>query len=116
MKGVFLGLCCSSYVLTSVLNSGIFHSTSPHWNAEALFSCGFWYLQTKTIFMLIIILSAFYCQLSTREEREMSLQVNMHMLKTTTQKYFEVHDFFANGAIALCALVAEFFCFTLWQE
>ena len=60
MKGVIVGLLYTSYVLALVLDKGIlriFKITSPSWNTETLFSCGFWYLQLKAIFMLIIFLS-----------------------------------------------------------
>ena len=56
MKGVIVGLFYFSYVSTFSLNRGIikiFHFTSPRWNTEALFSCEFWYLQIKIIFILI---------------------------------------------------------------
>ena len=62
MKGVVVGLYYAFLVLTLVLQKGmilkIFHITS-YWNTETLFSCGFWYLQIKIIFMLIISLSTF---------------------------------------------------------
>ena len=62
MKGVIVGLFYASYALNFLLNGGIFKAfriTSHRWNSETLFSCGFWYLQTKIIFMSIIVLCIF---------------------------------------------------------
>ena len=62
MKGVIVGIFYASFVSFFVLDKGIlqtFHIMSPRFNTKMLFSCGFWYLQIKTVFMLIAILSLF---------------------------------------------------------
>ena len=60
MKGVIVGLFYTSYVFSLVLNRGIlkiFHVAYPRWSTKALFSCGFWYLQSKAILMHV----DYYC-------------------------------------------------------
>ena len=60
MKGVTVGLFYASYVLNFALDKGIlqiFHTTSSRWSTETMFSCGFWYLQIKTILTLVIVLA-----------------------------------------------------------
>ena len=72
MKGVVVGLFYFSYVSTFLLNRGIikiFRITSPKWNSETLFSCGFWYLQTKSIFISIIILSMFLLSITYKKRK-----------------------------------------------
>ena len=56
MKGLIVGIFYGSLTLSVVLNktiSLIFVLKSSVWERGAVFSCGFWYLQTKLIFLFI---------------------------------------------------------------
>ena len=61
MKGLIVGIFYGSIVLSLVLNkaiSRIFTFKSSLWEAKAMFSYEFWYLQTKLIFLLIAVISS----------------------------------------------------------
>jgi formate hydrogenlyase subunit 3/multisubunit Na+/H+ antiporter MnhD subunit len=61
MKGLIVGIFYGSVVLASVLNrtiSHIFTLKTSIWEGKAMFSCEFWYLQIKLIFLLIMIISS----------------------------------------------------------
>ncbi len=61
MKGLIVGIFYGSTVLFLVLNRVISHMfllKSSIWEGRALFSCEFWYLQTKLIFLLIAVISS----------------------------------------------------------
>ena len=61
MKGLIVGIFYGSMVLSLVLNraiSHIFMLKSSTWEGRALFSCEFWYLQTKLIFLFIAVISS----------------------------------------------------------
>ncbi len=61
MKGLIVGIFYGSMVLSVVLNRAISHMfvlKSSTWEGRALFSCEFWYLQTKLIFLFIAVISS----------------------------------------------------------
>ena len=60
MKGLIIGIFYGSLALSFVLNKAISHIfmlKSSVWERGAVFSCGFWYFQTKLIFLSIMVLS-----------------------------------------------------------
>ena len=60
MKGLMIGIFYGSLALSFALNKAIlyiFVLKSSVWERGAVFSCGFWYLQTKLIFLFIMVLS-----------------------------------------------------------
>ena len=61
--------------MSTVVNTGIgliFKDTSNTWNTNSLFSCGFWYLQTKLIVLLInlVVIILFYSIYKKRKRED----------------------------------------------
>ena len=58
MKGLVVGIFYGSMVLSLILSKAISHMFMLNWEAKAAFSCEFWYLQTKLIFLSITVMCA----------------------------------------------------------
>ena len=61
MKGLIVGIFYGCLVVSLVLNKAILHIfilKSSAWEGRTVFSCEFWYLQTKLIFLLIAVISS----------------------------------------------------------
>ena len=59
MKGLIVGIFYGSMVISLVLNKVTVYVFTLKWEAKSVFSCEFWYFQTKLIFLSITILCAF---------------------------------------------------------
>ena len=86
MKGVIVGLFYASCALTLALDRGIlkiFRITSRRWNSETLFSCEFWYLQTKMIFISIIVLCIFVLSIVYKRRKREDVLPNEQIFAET---------------------------------
>ena len=82
MKGVLAGLFYGSLVVFFALNKGItmiFNATSSVWSADALFSCGFWYLQTKLVFILIAVFTFIIMAIVYKKRKREDVLPNEHI-------------------------------------
>ena len=72
MKGLIVGIFYGSVVLASVLNrtiSHIFTLKTSFWEVKAMFSCEFWYLLIKLIFLLAAIVSSLLVAVCYRKRK-----------------------------------------------
>ena len=72
MKGLIVGIFYGSVVLASVLNrtiSHIFTLKTSLWEVKAMFSCEFWYLLIKLIFLLAAIVSSLLLAVCYRKRK-----------------------------------------------
>ena len=82
MKGAIVGLFYGSLIVFFGLNEGIIHifkATSSFWSADALFSCGFWYLQTKLIYVLIVVFMIFILAVFYKKRKREDVLPNEHI-------------------------------------
>ena len=82
MKGVVIGLFYGSMVVFFVFDSGIgliFKDTSYAWNTNSLFSCGFWYLQTKLVVLLIAIVVMILLVIIYKKRKREDVLPNEHI-------------------------------------
>ena len=82
MKGAIVGLFYSSVVVFIALNAGIdtiFKATSSSWSGDTLFSCGFWYLQTKLILVFIGFLYLMLSSILYKKRKREDVLPNEHI-------------------------------------
>ena len=82
MKGVIIGLFFGSLVVFFVVDTGvglIFKHTFQAWNTNSLFSCGFWYLMTKGIILLIALLILILLAVNYKKRKREDIFPNEHI-------------------------------------
>ena len=82
MKGVIIGLFYGSMVVFSIVNTGIrliFKDTYYAWSINSLFSCGFWYLQSKLVVLLIAIVVLILLAISYKKRKREDVLPNEHI-------------------------------------
>ena len=81
MKGAIVGLFYGTLVVFFALNKGttmIFKATSSVWSDGALFSCGFWYLQIKLMFIFIAFLMLLLLAILYKKRKREDVLPNEH--------------------------------------
>ena len=82
MKGVIVGLFFGSLVVFFVVDTGVglaFKHTFQAWNTNSLFSCGFWYLMTKGIILLIALLILILLAVNYKKRKREDILPNEHI-------------------------------------
>ena len=82
MKGVMVGLFFGSLVVFFVVDTGVglvFKHTFQAWNTNSLFSCGFWYLMTKGIILLIALLILILLAVNYKKRKREDVLPNEHI-------------------------------------
>ena len=82
MKGVIVALFYGSVVVFFALNKAvtkIYKETSSLWSTGTLFDCGFWYLQTKLLFVSIATLTLILLAVLYKKRKREDVLPNEHI-------------------------------------
>ena len=93
MKGLLIGCYYAFlglFVLLDYGSSFLFKTKLFNWSTETIYSCGFWYLQTKIILVVIVVFLCFLIFKCCKKRKREDVLPNEHIF---AERYYSTRDY-----------------------